>query len=95
MSIPGIDHVTPATATTMALATMREIRKSVEQALVGRCVRVTSDHNGQPYGHSRRSWRGEVCRIKSIHVDLDHGVSLCLEGHEYECPIWANEVEFA
>ena len=88
-------QLTVADTTALSLTTMREIRKSLELALIGRFVRVVSDHNGQPYGRSRKSWRGEVCRVKSVLVDLDYGVSLCLEEHEYECYISADEVMFA
>lgn len=90
---------TPAAISVMAMEVMRSTYKSIEDALIGRMVRVTSDHNGQPYGHSRKSWRGEVCRIKHVHIDLTtsdrrDAIQLALEGHEYECCIPANEVEF-
>lgn len=87
-------RVTPAAATAMVLETMRALKRSIDEVLVGRYVRVISDHNGQPFGRSRRSWRGEMGRIKSVDVDLNNGVSLLLEGHQYECFIPADEVEF-
>ena len=77
-----------------AFETARLIGRSIEGALVGRAVRVLSNHNGQLYGRSRKSWKGTVCRIKSVHVDLYEGIQLCLEGHEYECFIGTDEVEF-
>jgi hypothetical protein len=93
--MPG-DPISPDQVVVMVMQTMQYCRESVEKALVGRYVRVKSDHNGQPYGRSRKSWREQVCRIKSVHIDLyaNTPVFLALEGHEYECFIPANEVEF-
>lgn len=87
-------RTTPADVTTMVWETMQQLRKSVENGLVGSFVRVTSDHNGQPYGRSHKSWKGEVARIKAVHIDLYNGISLELDGHQCECFIAANEVEF-
>lgn len=90
------EHVTPAQVLTQVMEMMRFLCKSVDDALVGRLVRVTSDHNGQPYGRSRKSWKGQVCRIKAVSIDPREGtLQLVLEGHEYgECLIPGNEVEF-
>lgn len=86
---------TPADISGEALATIRHTRDSLKTALEGRSVRVISDHNGQPFGRSKKSWKGEICKIVRIHVDIDEGMSLVLEGHEYgECFIPANQVEF-
>lgn len=96
IGIPGVDYpVTPQMVVGQVMEIMQHLRKTVETALVGRFVRVKSDHNGQPYGRSRKSWRDKVCRIKSVHIDLYSGIQLCLEGREYECFIPASEVEFA
>ena len=91
-----LDHVTPTDILQTVLQTMRALHKLAEDALVGSFVRVTSDHNGQPYGRSRKSWKGDVCRIKMVHVDARHGtIQLVLERHEYgECFIPGDEVEF-
>jgi hypothetical protein len=40
-----------------------------------------------------------ACRVEHIHIDLcadpaHTNIQLCLEGHEYECFIRADEVEF-
>ena len=93
--LPGIKQCTPGDVTREVMRTMTYLRENIEKALVGRVVRVKSDHNGQPYGRSRKSWRGQVCRIKAVHIDLYSGIGLQLEGHEYECFIEAEEVEFA
>lgn len=93
---------TPADIAADAMETMQSIRKSIETALEGRMVRVTSNHNGQPIGRSRKSWKGQVCKIKHVYISLydawnppgRSSISLQLEGHEYECFIPANEVEF-
>ena len=72
------------------------IAKALESNLIGRYVRVISDHNGQPFGRSKPSWKGQVLKITRVHVDLYNGIQLGLEGHEYgECFIPADEVEFA
>lgn len=86
--------MTPADEIKTSLESMQALHRSIESMLVGRVVRVTSDHNGQPIGRSRKSWKGEIRRIKSVHVDVHWGVTLALEGHEYECFIPASEVEF-
>lgn len=90
------EHVTPAQICEQVLALMQRCTHEVDKALIGRFVRVTSDHNGQPYGRSRKSWKGQVCRIASVSIDARAGeLQLCLEGHEFgECFIPANEVEF-
>lgn len=85
---------TPADVSRDALQMIQYVVKNLERSLVGRSVRVTSNHNGQPFGRSRKPWTGEVCKIKQIYVDIHNGVSLVLEGHEWECLIPANEVEF-
>jgi hypothetical protein len=77
---------------------MREVRvwrNALSKLLVGRVCRVkpTSRHNGQPTGRSRRRWAGEIREIKAVSTSGD-GVMLCLEGHEHECYIPIEEVEF-
>ncbi len=91
-----VRHLTPSHTAQMVLQTMRALHKSVEGALVGKFVRVISDHNGQPFGRSRKSWKGEVRRIKTVHIEARHAtIQLVLEGHECgECFIPGDEVEF-
>lgn len=86
--------VTPAQISRNAMETIRYLAECVETSLKGSIVEVISDHNGQPVGHSRPSWRGQVCRIKEVFIDVHNGISLQLEGHEYECFIKADEVKF-
>jgi hypothetical protein len=90
------DHpiTTPAQISAVAMENIRATAKAIETALIGRFVRVTSDHNGQPYGRSHKSWRGEVAKIKYVLIDIQDSILLTLEGHEYECMIPADEVEF-
>ena len=78
------------------LQEMRMLHKSAEDALVGRLVRITSDHNGQLYGRSHKSRKGEVRRITMVHIDARYGtIQLVLEGHEFgECFIPADKMEF-
>jgi hypothetical protein len=71
---------------------IRTTQKAIVDGLMGRMVRVTSDHNGQPFGHSKPSWRGQERRIVDVHVGA-HSIELVLEGHEYECFIPAEQVE--
>lgn len=85
----------PVDITRDAMAVIQQTAKAIETALVGRYVRVTSNHNGQPHGRSRKSWRGQVCKIVRVHVEVYGEIQLQLEGHEYECFIRAEEVEFA
>lgn len=90
------EHVTPAQACAQLMGVMRHVCQTIDKALVGQTVRVTSDHNGQPFGRSRKSWKDQVCRIKAVSIDPREGeMHLCLEGHEFgECFIRADEVEF-
>lgn len=92
----GLPTYTPADVTRMLWEQMQHMRQTVDKALVGSFVRVTSDHNGQPFGRSHKSWKGEVARIKSVHIDLYNGIHLELHGHDQggECFIPADEVEF-
>jgi hypothetical protein len=83
---------TAAAEVLVAMGNIRALRKEIEVALKGRLVRVISDHNGQPYGRSKPSWRGQERRITDVHVDAYY-VELSLDGHEYECFIPADEVE--
>lgn len=88
-------HVTPAQACMQIMEVMQQCAKSIDSALVGRFVRVISDHNGQPYGRSRKGWNGEICQIQAVSIDPREGeMQLCLKGHEFECYIPASEVEF-
>ncbi len=63
-----------------------------QEEVLGRRVRITSDYNGQPHGHSSKSLRGVVRRIQTIHFDMQEGVSFKLEG--YGLFIRMEEVEF-
>lgn len=69
------------------------LSQEIRQALKGRMVRVLSDHNGQPVGRSRKSWRGQERKIVGVAIDDRHGIELQLQGHEFECFIDADEVE--
>ena len=76
-----------------ALKAMYALADEIEETLIGRSVQVISDHNGQPSGRSRKSWRGEVRKITSVHIEPKGGISVALETDEYECFIPLREVE--
>ena len=59
--------------------------------VVGRPVRILSDYNGQPYGRSRRSLRGETRTAERVHVD-SRGIWLFLR--EERVSISVDEVEW-
>ena len=78
-----------------AMDSMRHTMDAISKAFVGRTVKVLSDHNGQPYGRSKKSWKGETAIVKHVLIDTTvWEVLLTLSGHEYECMIPADEVEF-
>jgi hypothetical protein len=60
--------------------------------VVGRPVRILSDYNGQPYGRSKRSLKGETRTAERVVIDPHWGVSLFLRGERLAIP--ANEVEW-
>jgi len=59
--------------------------------VVGRPVRILSDYNGQPYGRSRRSLRGETRTAEHVHVD-SRGIYLFLREERVSIPV--EEVEW-
>lgn len=71
---------------------IRKAQERIKGYLVGRSCRVKSNHNGQPFGRSRKSWKGQVCVIRAVWFSDDH-LSLQLEEHQWECAIPLDEVE--
>lgn len=55
-------------------------------------VRIVSNYNGQPFGRSKRSLRGEIMTVTGAHIDPHWGVYLRLKGER--CSILASEVEW-
>ena len=54
--------------------------------VVGRPVRILSDYNGQPYGRSRRSLRGETRTAERVYIS-SHGISLFLREERVSIPV--------
>ena len=63
-----------------------------DSLVIGRPVRILSDYNGQPYGRSKRSLRGETRTAERVHIDPHHGISLFLREERLSIP--ADEVEW-
>jgi hypothetical protein len=64
---------------------------------VGKRVRVVSDFNGQPYGRSRASLRGQILIIDSVHLYDDGRVSFCghrEDGRWLDAGFGINDIEF-
>jgi len=77
-------------STAHAFAALPEVARR-ESAKRGRPVRILSDYNGQPYGRSRRSLRGETRTAERLHI-TSRGISLFLR--EERVSISVDEVEW-
>ena len=62
-----------------------------DSLIIGRPVRILSDYNGQPYGRSRRSLRGETRTAERLHI-TSRGISLFLREERVSIPV--DEVEW-
>ena len=67
------------------------LQLKADSLVIGRPVRILSDYNGQPYGRSRRSLRGETRTAERVHVD-SRGIWLFLR--EERVSISVDEVEW-
>ena len=67
------------------------IKLQGDSLVVGRPVRILSDYNGQPYGRSRRSLKGETKTAERVVVD-SQGIYLFLRDERVSIPI--DEVEW-
>lgn len=68
------------------------LQLSADALVMGRSVRILSDYNGQPYGTSKPSLRGETRIVERVHIDTHLGFSLFLQGERVSIP--TNEVEW-
>jgi hypothetical protein len=66
------------------LARLRQGVKTLSQMadllVMDKQVRILSDYNGQPYGRSRCSLRGQIMTVERAHIDPHWGVFLFLRG---------------
>jgi hypothetical protein len=67
------------------------IKLQGDSLVVGRPVRILSDYNGQPYGRSRRSLRGETKTAERVVID-SQGIYLFLRDERVSIPV--DEVEW-
>jgi hypothetical protein len=67
------------------------LQLKADSLVIGRPVRILSDYNGQPYGRSRRSLRGETRTAERVHID-PHGIYLFLREERVSIPV--DEVEW-
>lgn len=67
------------------------IKLQGDSLVVGRPVRILSDYNGQPYGRSRRSLKGETKTAERVVVD-SQGIYLFLRDERVSIPV--DEVEW-
>ena len=58
----------------------------VESILIGKKVRITGFYNGQSYGVSKKSIKGQVKEITRVFVDGD-GIYVSIKGFEYGSPM--------
>jgi hypothetical protein len=71
---------------------VKALQLKVDALVVGRPVRIMSDYNGQPYGRTRRSLRGETRTAERVHIDPHWGFSLFLRGERLSIKV--DEVEW-
>jgi len=75
------------------LTEMIESEKGIKALLIGRRVRIISNYNGQPYGHSKKPLTGLEFVIEGVQVDTLSGINLrAPTGHRLYLGI--EEVEF-
>jgi hypothetical protein len=67
------------------------LQLKADALVIGRPVRILSDYNGQPYGRSKRSLKGETRTAERLHID-SHGIYLFLRDERVSIP--ADEVEW-
>jgi len=67
-------------------------RIKARDLLLNKEVRITSNFNGQPHGHSRPSLKGKVFSIKNVH--LEGWQCSVWDGNYDHCYIDIREVEF-
>ena len=70
----------------------KDLELELNALVIGRPVRIKSDYNGQPYGRSRRSMRGQVKTVERAQIDPHWGMSLFLRDERVS--IWEKEVEW-
>lgn len=64
------------------MATIRQAQQGAALLLRGRKVRIVSDYNGQPYGHSRPSMRGRLGEIVLVHMTGE------------DCEVWLKDLQY-
>lgn len=70
------------------------IRKAREFA-EGRTVKIISDYNGQPYGHSKPSMKGQTFKVKNVEITSGGGGGVYFwDGNCDHVYISMDEVEF-
>ena len=70
----------------------KDLEARLEALVVGRSVCIASDWNGQPWGRSRPSMRGQTMVVERARLDPHWGIFLFLKGER--CSIRAKEVEW-
>jgi hypothetical protein len=65
--------------------------RNARELLAGRNAKIISDYNGQPYGSSRKSMKGQVLAIEDVYFDMHWGISVRL--HECTLFIRLEEIE--
>jgi hypothetical protein len=69
------------------------IKKRAELLVVGEKVRILSDFNGQAFGNSKPSLKGQIFIVAEVMVDDDYDIYLW-DGDNEHCFINLNEIEF-
>lgn len=81
----------------VTLSRLEEKQTSVERAadrlVTGRKVKIVGDWNGQPYGSSRPSRKGQVFTAAGISLNGQWS-SIQIKEYPYDAPPYLNQVEF-
>lgn len=72
----------------------RQLCDKATLVAVGRKVRIVSDFNGQPYGRSKKSLRGKILTINSVHLYQDDRVSFCCDDPSVQAGFDMLDMEF-
>lgn len=70
----------------------KRLHEQAMRLVEGTHARIVSDWNGQPYGSSRPSRRGQVLAIE--HIGLMHPIGVYVKDFPYDSPPLLADVEF-
>jgi hypothetical protein len=79
---------------TALASTVKAAQDEADQRIVGRQVRVVSNFNGQPFGRSRKSLKGELLRVAGVALYGDGRYSFWTDDPRVNAGFDPEDVEF-